>query len=164
IHSASNLLSTRLTALSFSPLRRVFRQFGAEEMMKFLRLLLISVALIAGNSVLSFAQGQRPERGHRDNDGDKDRDGNHDRDDNRNWQNSAAYQDGLKFGRKDGEHNKRNHSDHKRWKSDNDRRAYDAGYNRGYRDATGNRNNDGYNNGGYNNGGRNNNGPYNNGN
>jgi hypothetical protein len=130
-------------------------------MMKLVRVLFISVALIAGNSALAVAQGQRPERNHRDDDGNNDRDKGHDRDDDRNWQNSAAYQDGLKFGRKDGEHNKRNHSDHKRWKSDNDRRAYDAGYNRGYRDATGNGNNGGYNNGGYNNG--RNNGGYGNG-
>jgi hypothetical protein len=126
-------------------------------MMKLFRVLLISVALIAGNSALAYAQGQRPERGHRDNDGDNDRDKGHDRDDDRNWQNSAAYQDGVKFGRQDAEHHKNNHSQHKRWKSDDDRRAYEAGYNRGYRDASGYRNNGGYNNGGYN-------GPYNNGN
>jgi hypothetical protein len=129
--------------------------------MKVFRLQLISLAMVVGlalgNSALVSAQDQRPERGHRNDDGDRDRD--HDRDD-RNWQNSAAYQDGLKFGRQDAEHHKNNHQQHKRWKSDNDRRAYEAGYNRGYQEASGNRNdrhdhdNDGYRNGnGYPNGG-----------
>src|SRR6266478_6221411 len=109
-----------------------------EGMMKVFRLLLISLALIVGNSALVYAQDQRPERGHRNDDGNQDnRDKGRDRDDNN--QNSAAYQDGLKFGRQDAEHHKNNHSQHKRWKSDDDRRAYDAGYNRGYQEANGNR-------------------------
>src|SRR4051812_37538381 len=124
-----------------------------EGIMKLFRMTLICLALIAGTSALSYAQGGRPERGHRDNDGDKDKDRDRDRDDNR-FDRSAAYQDGLKFGRQDAEHHKNNHSQHKRWKSDDDRRAYEAGYNRGYQDANGYRNG-GYNNGGYNNGGYN---------
>jgi hypothetical protein len=104
-------------------------------MMKVFRLLLISLALIAGNSALVYAQGQRPERGHRDDD----------RDD-KNWQDNAAYQDGLKFGRQDAEHKKQNHKQHKRWKSEADTRAYEAGYNRGYQEASG-RYNGGYPNG-----------------
>jgi hypothetical protein len=131
--------------------------------MKRFRVTLMCLALIAGvagSSAVVRAQDQRPERGNRDKDDkkdkDKDRDGddhdrdNHDNDRYRN-NNSAAYQDGLRFGQQDGEHNKRNHQQHKRWKSDDDRRAYEAGYNRGYQDAT-SRNNGGYRNG-YPNGG-----------
>jgi hypothetical protein len=124
-------------------------QCGPEGIMKVFRLLLISLALVVGNSALAYAQDHRPDRDHRD--------GDHDRDD-KNWQNSAAYQDGLKFGRQDAEHHKNNHQQHKRWKSDNDSRAYEAGYNRGYQEGNGNHNdrhdNDGYRNGnGYPNGG-----------
>lgn len=58
-----------------------------------------------------------------DRDQDRDRDRNHDRDDSA-YRNNHYYQRGWK----DGEHHK--HKNHK-WKNDDDRRAYEAGYARG---------------------------------
>ena len=60
-----------------------------------------------------------------DRDQDRDRDRDHDRDDSA-YRNNHYYQRGWK----DGEHHK--HKNHK-WKNDDDRRAYEAGYARGDR-------------------------------
>jgi hypothetical protein len=62
-----------------------------------------------------------------DRDQDRERDQNRDRDrDDSAYRNNAYYKEGWK----DGEHRK--HKDHK-WKSDEDRRAYEAGYAHGNR-------------------------------
>jgi hypothetical protein len=79
--------------------------------MKAFRITLICLALVAGTSALSYAQNGRPERGHRDNDDrDKKHDSDNDRHDDDRYRNSAAYLDGMKFGRQDAEHHKNKHA------------------------------------------------------
>jgi hypothetical protein len=57
----------------------------------------------------------------------------HDHDNDRNWSDRKAYQDGLRDGQQDArkrEHKKYNN----RYRDNDDRRAYEAGYRRGYGD------------------------------
>lgn len=145
--------------------------------MKFKSLLLI-LALMFGSGLMAFAQDGDHDRDDRDRgrsgwqnrDRDRDRDGDRDedRDDdhNRDWRrdrdrdrdwrsnNRAAYQDGYRWGQWSATHRGNGYGHGRRWKSDSDRRAYEAGYRRGMQDANG-----GY----YGNNGPYNNGPYENG-
>lgn len=72
----------------------------------------------------------------RDNDRDRDKDRNHDRDrdhdrdhdrDNQ-WANNKYYKMGMKDAENDHRHNRRDRR-HRKFKQDDDRRAYEAGYN-----------------------------------
>jgi hypothetical protein len=133
--------------------------------MKFKSLLLV-LALTLGSGLVAFAQDGDHDRDDRDRgrsgwhkrdrdgDRDEDRDRDHDRDwrrdRDRNYNNNAAWQDGYRWGQWAATHRGNGTGHGRRWKSDSDRRAYDAGYRRGMEDA---------NNGGY----YGNNGPYNNG-
>jgi hypothetical protein len=69
----------------------------------------------------------------RDNDDhrwrDNDRDRGHDRDHDLN---SAAYRDGFNDGARDRQRNRGSRPDVRRWKHDDDRRAYYSGYRAGY--------------------------------
>ena len=59
-------------------------------------------------------------------------DQHHDRDDrNDQWGHNKYYKMGMKDGEKDRHHNRRDEH-HRRFKHDDDRRAYEAGYNSGY--------------------------------
>jgi len=63
--------------------------------------------------------------------------GYYDRDDDRNYSaNHTAYQDGLRQGRFDAGHRLSSRPYESRWRSYDDRRAYSAGYIRGYRDVS----------------------------
>ncbi len=81
---------------------------------------------------------QYPDRD-RDREGDRARDNDRDRAydngayDNRQWVNSKAYKQGLKDGEHDRAKNKGERADHRHWKNDQDRQAYQAGYGAGYR-------------------------------
>lgn len=63
----------------------------------------------------------------RDHDRD-DHDRDHDRDHNNQWANNKWYKMGLKDADDDHKHNRRDHH-HRKFKRDEDRRAYEAGYN-----------------------------------
>jgi hypothetical protein len=72
----------------------------------------------------------------RGRDTDRDRAGDRDRDRdnvNQQWVNTKAYQQGLKDGEHDRAKNKGERADRRHWKNDQDRQAYEAGYNAGYR-------------------------------
>jgi hypothetical protein len=67
----------------------------------------------------------------RDHDRDNDRNRDHDRDHDRNnnqWTNNKYYKMGLKDADNDRKHNRRDRH-HRNFKHDDDRRAYEAGYN-----------------------------------
>ena len=49
------------------------------------------------------------------------------------WVNTKAYQEGLKDGQHDRSKNKSQRAHERRWKNDNDRQAYSAGYDAGHR-------------------------------
>jgi hypothetical protein len=65
----------------------------------------------------------------RDNNRDHDRD--HDRDRNNQWANNKYYKMGMKDADNDRKHNKRDRH-HRKFKHDDDRQAYEAGYNQGW--------------------------------
>jgi hypothetical protein len=52
---------------------------------------------------------------------------------NNQYYNSKAYKQGVKDGRKDHDKNRGERADKRHWKNDQDRQAYMAGYNEGYR-------------------------------
>jgi hypothetical protein len=124
--------------------------------MKFKSFLLV-LAMTVGSGLVASAQDRdhdrdRDNRGRwgwqdRDHDGDRDHDRDHNRNNNNN--NNAAWQDGYRQGQWAASHRGNGNGHGRRWKSDADRRAYEAGYRRGMEEAR--------------NGGYNNNGPYNNG-
>jgi hypothetical protein len=60
----------------------------------------------------------------------------HDHDNDRNWNDRKAYQDGFKDGQKDARKRDRKHYNN-RYRDNDDRRAYDYGYRRGYGDSNG---------------------------
>ena len=134
--------------------------------MKFKSFMLV-LAMTLGSGLVASAQDRdhdrdRDDRGRsgwqdrdHDRDHDRDRDRDRDRDWNRNNNNSAAWQDGYRWGQWAATHRGNGNGHGKRWKSDSDRRAYEAGYRRGMEEAR----NGGY----YGNNGPYNNGPYNNG-
>lgn len=66
----------------------------------------------------------------RDGDRDRDRDRDHDRDHDRDnqWANNKYYKMGMKDADHDRRHNRRDRR-HRNFKHDDDRRAYEAGYN-----------------------------------
>jgi hypothetical protein len=64
----------------------------------------------------------------RDNDRDRDRDHGRDHDRDNRWANNKYYKQGLKDADDDRKHNQRNRH-HRKFKHDDDRRAYEAGYN-----------------------------------
>jgi hypothetical protein len=121
--------------------------------MKSLKSLLLIGALTFSTGLYASAQDRDHDRDDR-RWHDRDHDGDHDR--NRN--NSAAWQDGYRQGQWAASHRGNGYGHGRRWKSDDDRRAYEAGYRRGMEEA---RNGGYYGNGPYNNGPYNN-GPYNN--
>jgi len=123
--------------------------------MKNMRWIFMSAALIAGASVWAGAQSRPYGSWHswQQQDRDRDRDYGRDRDGDNGRGNSAAYQDGFRQGQWDAQHNNRSRSKNRRWSNDADRRAYEAGYNRGYQSAIGSRGNGGYGNGAYGRGG-----------
>jgi hypothetical protein len=118
--------------------------------MKFKSLVLV-LAMTVGSGLVASAQSNRS-WGWQDRDHDHDRD--HDRDHRNHNNNSAAWQDGYRAGQWAATHRGNGNGHGSRWKKDDDRRAYQAGYERGMAEAR---------NGGYNNNGPYNNGPYNNG-
>jgi hypothetical protein len=89
--------------------------------MRNLRFGILLLAMVAGASVWAAAQG-----GDRDHDGDRDRDAQ---------SRSAPYEQGLREGREDARRNRRAPRTDQ-WRNNRDRRDYEAGYNRGYEDAT----------------------------
>ncbi len=70
---------------------------------------------------------QYPER-----DRDRDRASNTGAYGDQRWINSKAYKQGLKDGEHDRSKNKSQHAHERRWKNDQDRQAYEAGYNAGF--------------------------------
>jgi hypothetical protein len=77
----------------------------------------------------------------------QDRDHDHDNDrangaygQNTQWQNTKAYRQGMKDGEHDRSKNKGERADHRHWKNDQDRQAYQAGYYQGYRGTMGSNN------------------------
>ena len=69
--------------------------------------------------------------------GDDDRGPNY----NNQYYNSKAYKEGMKDGRKDHDKNRGERAERRHWKNDQDRQAYMAGYNEGYRGNGYNNNN-----------------------
>ena len=72
-----------------------------------------------------------------DRDRDRDRNGAYNNGtyvgENSQWVNTKAYQEGLKDGQHDRTKKKSQRAHEHRWKNDNDRQAYSAGYDNGYR-------------------------------
>lgn len=85
-------------------------------MKKLTGICLLAVAL-AGPAIVPLSQVCAAQ----DRDHDRDRDRDRDRDDERTYYNNRYYKQGWK----DGEHHKHKH---KKWKNDDDRRAYEAGF------------------------------------
>ncbi len=95
--------------------------------MKSAKLLLVALALAASSSAVASTQLLHNVYWMYDDHG-----RGHDRFDDSD---RAAYQDGLRQGRFDAQHNRHAWGHSKRWRDGDDARAYEAGYNRGYRDA-----------------------------
>lgn len=85
--------------------------------MRYMRAIMLGVALIAGSASLASAQVLSLQLG------------GGDRDDRQ------AYSEGYRQGRWDGEHNRRADWDDSRWREADDRRAYRNGYLRGYNEV-----------------------------
>jgi hypothetical protein len=122
--------------------------------MKFKSLLLV-LAMTVGSALVASAQDRDHDRDN--NRGrwgwqDRDHDRDHDRDRDRYRNNSAAWQDGYRAGQWAATHRGNGNGHGSRWKKDDDRRAFQAGYERGLAEARGGYNNGPYNNGPYNNG------------
>ena len=93
--------------------------------MRYAQMLVLALAVIAGTS--SWVAGQ---------DQDRERERGRERTpEARN--NSEAYQEGLRHGQEDAKARRRSQYRNQRWKDEQGRREYEAGYNQGYRNATG---------------------------
>jgi len=89
----------------------------------------LTVGLAVTPAVPLLAQPAPVQDRDNDRDHDRDRDRDHDRDHDRNrWSNNKFYKMGMKDADNDRKHNRRNHH-HRNFKHDDDRRAYEAGYN-----------------------------------
>jgi len=96
-------------------------------MKSFQSFVLVGTLLLGTGAVASAQRGWGDDRDRREGWQDHDRD--HDND--RRWDDRKAYQDGYKDGQKDARKRDRKHYDN-RYRDNDDRRAYEYGYRRGY--------------------------------
>ena len=107
-------------------------------MMKRKHMLIATLGLAGALAIPAAAQVPQVKRVAQHDQDDQNRDRNRaDRNDanynNNQYYNSKAYKEGMKDGRKDHSKNRGERADRRHWKNDQDRQAYMAGYNDGYR-------------------------------
>jgi hypothetical protein len=99
--------------------------------------LVLGVALVAPATALNSFHPQDRDQDRQEQNRDQDRDHDQNRTDrdrrgDQDYTNSKYYKQGVKDGDHDRDKHRSRNSHHKRFKNDDDRRAYEAGYNSAY--------------------------------